>query len=85
MSNKDKIEMILSEIRNMFPGKMILNATQASKVLGVSTRTFARLIENEEWDRLPKFKRQEVKRKDGLARSKYQFSIFDIAEFLSQN
>jgi len=85
MSNKDKIEMILGEIRNMFPGKMILNATQASKVLGVSPRTFSRLIEGEEWDRLPKFKRQEVKRKDGLARSKYQFSIFDIAEFLSQN
>lgn len=83
--NAEKKQMILNEIKNMYPSRMILNATQTVKILGISLRTFSRLIANEELNKLPKFKSEQVERKDGLKSNKYQFNIFDVAEFLSEN
>ncbi|RXJ69504.1 hypothetical protein CRV08_02030 [Halarcobacter ebronensis] len=85
MKNTDKTQLILNEIKNMYPNKMILNASQVSKVLGISTRTFSRFIENEDWHKLPQFKSEACKRKDGTKYNKYQFNIFEIAEFLATN
>uniref|UniRef100_UPI004048E265 hypothetical protein n=1 Tax=Aliarcobacter sp. TaxID=2321116 RepID=UPI004048E265 len=85
MSNTEKKELVLNEIKKMYPNKMILNASQVSKVLGISTRTFSRFIENEDWHKLPTFKSEELKRSDGLKYSKYQFCIFDIADFIARS
>ncbi len=79
----DKTEYILNKIQQIFPNKMILNGNQTAKVLGISTRQFSRLVSNEEFDRLPKFKSEDIHKKDGRTSRKYQFNIVDIAEFLA--
>lgn len=84
MSNTEKRQLILNEIKNMYPNKMILNGSQVSKVLGISIRTFSRFIENKDLDKLPYFKSVKIQRKDGLKYQKYQFNIFDIAEFIAR-
>ena len=84
MTNKEKIEIILKHIHAMYPEKMILNATQTAKVIGISGRTLSRRIKDEQWDKLPSFKRETTERKD-IKTNKYEFSIFDIAEFLARN
>ncbi|AXX96043.1 hypothetical protein [Arcobacter ellisii] len=84
MTNSEKVKMIINEIKAMYPNKMVLNATQMTRTIGISLRTFSRIIMAEEWSKLPPFKSEEVKRKDGMKSTKYQFNIFDIAEFLSK-
>lgn len=81
MKDSEKMKMVLNEIKTIYPNKMILNATQTSRIIGISLRTFSRIITNEEWNKLPPFRSEEQKRKDGMKSTKYQFSIFDIAEF----
>lgn len=81
----EKKQLILNEIKNMYPNKMILNASQVSRILGISTRTFSRFIENEDWHKLPQFKSEEFVRKDGARYNKYQFNIFDIVDFLARS
>ncbi len=83
MKDSEKMKMVLNEIKTIYPNKMILNATQTSRIIGISLRTFSRIITNEEWNKLPPFRSEEQKRKDGMKSTKYQFSIFDIAEFLA--
>lgn len=85
MTNSEKIKMVIDEIKAIYPNKMVLNATQTARITGISLRTFSRIITNEEWHKLPQFKSEEVKRKDGIKSKKYQFNIFDIADFLSKN
>lgn len=84
MTNSEKIKMIIDEIKAIYPNKMVLNATQMTRILGISLRTFSRIIIAEEWSKIPKFKSEGIKRKDGKKSTKYQFNIFDIAEFLSK-
>lgn len=84
MTNSEKIKMIIDEIKAMYPNKIILNGTQTSRIMGISLRTFSRIVAAEEWNKLPPFKSEEVKRKDEMKSTKYQFNIFDIADFLSK-
>lgn len=84
MTNSEKIKMVIDEIKAIYPNKMVLNATQTARIIGISLRTFSRIITNEEWHKLPQFKSEEVKRKDKMKSTKYQFNIFDIADFLSK-
>ena len=83
MTNSEKIKMVIEEIKTIYPNKMVLNATQTARIIGISLRTFSRIITNEEWNKLPPFRSEEQKRKDGMKSTKYQFNIFDIAEFLA--
>ena len=83
MTNSEKIKMVIEEIKTIYPNRMVLNATQTSRIIGISLRTFSRIITNEEWNKLPPFRSEEQKRKDGMKSTKYQFNIFDIAEFLA--
>ncbi len=85
MSDLEKKQMILQEIKTMYPNKIILNGSQTGKVLGISMRTFTRFISNKEFHKLPKFKSERIIRKDDMKNNKYQFNIFDIAEFLAKN
>ena len=85
MSDLEKKQMILQEIKTMYPNRIVLNGSQTGKVLGISTRTFTRFISNEEFHKLPKFKSEKIIRKDDMKSTKYQFNIFDIAEFLAQH
>ena len=83
MTNSEKVKMIIDEIKSIYPNKMVLNATQMTRIIGISLRTFSRIIASKEWNQIPQFKSEEVKRKDGMKSTKYQFNIFDIAEFLA--
>ena len=83
MTNPEKIEMIIKEIKAIYPNKIVLNASQTARVMGISTRTFSRLISNGESKKLPKFWSEELGRKDSK-NNKYRFNIFDIAEFLAK-
>ena len=85
MTNSEKVKMIIDEIKSIYPNKMVLNATQMTRIIGISLRTFSRIITSKELNKIPQFKSEEVKRKDGMKSTKYQFNIFDIAEFLSKN
>jgi len=84
MKNEEKMQLMINEIKSLYPNKIILNGSQVSRVLGISTRTFSRFVSSKEWDKLPKFKCEEIERKDDIKNNKYQFNIFDIAEFLSR-
>lgn len=84
IANSEKLKMIIDEIKAIYPNRMVLNATQTTRIIGISLRTFSRIVMAEEWSKLPPFKSVEVKRKDGMKSTKYQFNIFDIAEFLSE-
>ena len=83
-TNIKKVKMIIDEIKSIYPNKMVLNATQMTRIIGISLRTFSRIITSKEWNKIPQFKSEEVKRKDGMKSTKYQFNIFDIAEFLAK-
>ncbi|WP_066220384.1 hypothetical protein [Aliarcobacter cryaerophilus] len=83
MTSSEKIKIVMEEIKTIYPNKMVLNATQTSRIIGISLRTFSRIITNEEWNKLPPFRSEKQKRKDGMKSTKYQFNIFDIAEFLA--
>lgn len=85
MTNEDKMQLMVNEIKSLYPNKIILNGTQTAKVLGISTRTFSRFLTGKEWHKLPKFKSEKIERKGDIKNNKYQFNIFDIADFLSKN
>jgi len=82
MSNKEKLQIVLEEIKKIYPNKIILNGTQTARVIGISSRQFTRLVTNKDYEKLPNFKSEEINRVDGTKSYKYQFKIFDIAEFL---
>jgi len=84
MKNEEKMQLMINEIKSLYPNKIILNGSQVSKVLGISTRTFSRFISAKAWDKLPKFRCEEIERKGDIKNNKYQFNIFDVAEFLSK-
>ncbi len=80
----DKTKECLEEIKLLFPGKIKLNATQTCKCVGISSTTFNNIIKtNEEKYKLPKFKSNEIPR-EGKPCNSYQFSIYDIADFLAK-
>ncbi len=83
MTNSEKIKMVIDEIKTIYPNKMILNATQTTRIIGISLRTFSRIITNEEWQKLPPFRSEEQKKKNVMKSTKYPFNMFDIAEFLA--
>lgn len=85
MTNTEKMKIALEQINNMYPKKMILNGSETARILGISYRTFARIIEKNEIDKLPRFKSQKLTRANGLQNTKYTFNIFDVAEFLIKN
>jgi hypothetical protein len=85
MKNEEKLQLMINEIKSLYPNRIILNGTQTAKVLGISTRTFSRFINSKEWHKLPKFKSEEIQRNGGVKNNKYQFNIFDVAEFLATN
>ena len=85
MTNSEKMKMIIDEIKAIYPNRMVFNATQTARIIGISLRTFSRIITNEEFHKLPKFKSEEVKRTDDIKSTKYQFNIFDVADFLATN
>lgn len=85
MTNEEKMQLMVNEIKSLYPNRIILNGTQTAKVLGISTRTFSRFITGKEWHKLPKFKSEEIERKGDVKNNKYQFNIFDVAEFLATN
>ena len=66
MTNSEKIKMVIEEIKTIYPNKMVLNATQMTRIIGISLRTFSRIIASKEWNKIPQFKSEEVKRKDGV-------------------
>ena len=47
MTNSEKIKMVIEEIKTIYPNKMVLNATQTARIIGISLRTFSRIITNE--------------------------------------
>ena len=85
MTSTEKMKVALESIKEIYPKKMILNGSQTATIIGISYRTFARLIENQNYDRLPKYRSEEVIRANGLKNTKYYFNIFDITEFLIKN
>ena len=85
-NNKNKkIKMIIAEIKLMYPNRMVLNATQMTRIIGISLKTFSRIIIAEEWHKLPQFISEEVKRKDGMKYNIYRFNLFDVADFIAKN
>ena len=46
MTNSEKIKMVIEEIKTIYPNRMVLNATQTSRIIGISLRTFSRIITN---------------------------------------
>ena len=44
MTNSEKVKMIIDEIKSIYPNKMVLNATQMTRIVGISLRTFSRII-----------------------------------------
>ena len=60
MTNSEKVKMIIDEIKSIYPNKMVLNATQMTRIVGISLRTFSRIIASKEWNKIPQFKSEEV-------------------------
>ena len=60
MTNSEKVKMIIDEIKSIYPNKMVLNATQMTRIIGISLRTFSRIIASKEWNKIPQFKSEEV-------------------------
>lgn len=81
--NEKKIEIYLSEIKKLYPDKRKLNKTQYCRVKGISISQFTMIINNKNYEKLPTYKFEEKKKRNGTIYRTYEFDIYDIAVFLA--
>ncbi|MDD2698801.1 MAG: hypothetical protein PHF17_08385 [Arcobacteraceae bacterium] len=81
--NKEKFDFYINELKTRFK-KEVLNAKDVYKLIGISAPTFAKYVENQEFNSIPKFKKTIYKRADGQDYIKYKFNLYDVAEFLAK-
>jgi nucleoid DNA-binding protein len=65
-------------LQSQFPGKVMLSKKQVAQILNISQSTLNRALASNELAKIPKFKRFGRSEK-----APYQFSIVEVAKFLS--
>lgn len=81
--DKDRFDFYMKDLKSRFK-KEILNAIDVYKLLGISSTTFKKYLQNGNLDAIPKFKTIKYKKNNGDIYTKYQFNLYDVAEFLAK-
>ena len=85
MNSQNKLDFYLEKIEKLYPNKSKLNLGEMLNCINKSRATFKRIIEANELYKLPNISKKESCKRVGANYYTYQFDVYDIALFLSDN